>query len=354
MNQENIGKFIASLRKEKKLTQEQFAELLGVNNRSVSRWENGTCIPDLSLFQMIADELDVEVSELINGQRMNRDEYFIKEKAYMENYKILMETVRKEVFGKAVSAVEKQNIVFTLLQGAACEEDIHKYKVRMKVNPYMDKTYPNCYIPPYNANKKQRLVQGYLPKTNILYANHYELEILRLLFLYAPENREVLEMVDCTLQRLRNTCFGNSCLQGECVIAGISVLRFLAVTQPHDREWMERLLIPLGEKFLAFGKGQAAVQNGIPLSYLLMAFSDINNEKTKILIEQKKEWLLDLLRRGWITGKLSKGKISEGDSYNLLGKFILRSAICTLSDYEDVSKYEIYVNDKDERCYCNI
>lgn len=52
---------------------------------------------------------------------------------------------------EAVSAVEKQNIVFTLLQGAACEEDIHKYKVRMKVNPYMDKTYPNCYIPPYNA-----------------------------------------------------------------------------------------------------------------------------------------------------------------------------------------------------------
>ena len=79
-----------------------------------------------------------------------------------------METVRKEVFGEAVSAVEKQNIVSTLLQGVACEEDIHKYKVRMKVNPYMDKTYPNCYIPPYNA-KKQRLVQGYLPKTNILY-----------------------------------------------------------------------------------------------------------------------------------------------------------------------------------------
>ena len=41
MNQENIGKFIASLRKEKHLTQEQLAERLEVNNRSVSRWENG-------------------------------------------------------------------------------------------------------------------------------------------------------------------------------------------------------------------------------------------------------------------------------------------------------------------------
>lgn len=42
MNQENIGKFIAALRKEKKLTQEQLAEKLGVNHRSVSRWENGS------------------------------------------------------------------------------------------------------------------------------------------------------------------------------------------------------------------------------------------------------------------------------------------------------------------------
>ena len=41
MNQVNVGEFIASLRKAKNLTQEQFAEILGVNNRSVSRWENG-------------------------------------------------------------------------------------------------------------------------------------------------------------------------------------------------------------------------------------------------------------------------------------------------------------------------
>ena len=41
MTQEKIGKFIAKMRKEKDLTQEQFAEKLGVSNRSVSRWENG-------------------------------------------------------------------------------------------------------------------------------------------------------------------------------------------------------------------------------------------------------------------------------------------------------------------------
>lgn len=119
-------------------------------------------------------------------------------------------------------------------------------------------------------------------------------------------------------------------------------------------EWIDRLLNYLGALFLSFGNGQAAVQKGIPMSYLLMAFTDINNEKTRDLIAQKKEWLLDLLRRGWITGKLSNGRISEGDTYNLMTKYIIRNAIGTLPEYGDVSKHEIYVSDKDERCYCNI
>lgn len=70
INQEKIGKFIATLRKEeKKMTQEQFAEKLGVSNRSVSRWENGKTMPDLSMLPVISEELGVSVSELLNGER---------------------------------------------------------------------------------------------------------------------------------------------------------------------------------------------------------------------------------------------------------------------------------------------
>ena len=272
----------------------------------------------------------------------------------MEKYKILMEINRKAVFAEEISDVEKEETVSVLLNGICCKEDILKYKRRMRVNTETDNIYPDYYIPPYNGNKKLRLIQGYLPKTNILYANHYELEIIRLLFMFTPENEKVNELVEKTLQRLKNTCFGNSCTKGECIAAGISVLRFLAVTQPNDLEWIDKLLNPLGNMFLSFGSGQAATQKGIPLSYLLMAFTDINNEKTRDLIAQKKEWLLDMLRKGWITGKLSNGKISEGDSYNLMGKYIIRNAIGTLPGYEDVSKYEIYVSGKDERCYCDI
>ena len=259
----------------------------------------------------------------------------------MEKYKVLMELNRKMIFGEEISDVEEREAVSIFLNGICDREDIVKYKKRMRVNAETDNIYPNYFIPPYVGSKKLRLIQGYLPKTNILYANHYELEILRLLYILVPENKTVCEMVNSTLKRLKGTCFGNSCTQGECLATGISVLRFLAGTCPDDTGWIDR-------------NGQAAIQQGVPLSYLLMAFADINNEKTRGLIKQKQEWLLDLLRRGWITGKLSNGKISEGDTYNLMGKYILRNAIGMLPEFEDVSKYEIYVSDKDERCYCNI
>lgn len=272
----------------------------------------------------------------------------------MEKYKILMEINRKLVFGEEISDKEKEENVSILLDGVSSKEDVIRYKRRMRVNSETEYMYPDYYIPPYNGNKKLRLVQGYLPKTNILYANHYELEILRLLRMLAPKDAKINEMVEDTLQRLKHTCFGNSCLQGECLAAGISVLRLLAVAKPDEPEWIDRLLSPLGETFLSFGNGQAASQKGIPVSYLLMAFTDINNEKTRNLMTQKKEWLLELLRKGWITGKLSNGKISEGDCYNLMGKYIIRNALGTLPGYEDIGKHEIYVSGKDERCYCNI
>lgn len=69
MRQDSIGKFIAKLRKEKRLTQKELADHLGVNYRSVSRWENGYCMPDLSLLQDLAKELGITVQELLDGAR---------------------------------------------------------------------------------------------------------------------------------------------------------------------------------------------------------------------------------------------------------------------------------------------
>ncbi len=74
MNQEKIGSFIAENRKAKRLTQIEFAEKLGVSNKSVSRWETGKNMPDVSLFLSICDVLDISVNELLIGEHITTQE----------------------------------------------------------------------------------------------------------------------------------------------------------------------------------------------------------------------------------------------------------------------------------------
>ena len=63
MDQKKIGKFISEKRKELKLTQAQLAEKLGVTDKTVSRWENGNYMPDLSLLQQLSKELNVSINK---------------------------------------------------------------------------------------------------------------------------------------------------------------------------------------------------------------------------------------------------------------------------------------------------
>lgn len=96
-----IGSFIQQLRKENNLTQEQLAEKLGVSNRSVSRWENGTTMPDIALMKCICDEFDISISELINGERQDSspNEVNTEEKAMLktkETVNIILELSKHE------------------------------------------------------------------------------------------------------------------------------------------------------------------------------------------------------------------------------------------------------------------
>lgn len=74
MNQEKIGKFISELRKDNNMTQEQLAEKLGVTDKSISRWEHGKTMPDISILSILANELNCTISELLNGRRMTQEE----------------------------------------------------------------------------------------------------------------------------------------------------------------------------------------------------------------------------------------------------------------------------------------
>jgi len=69
MNQIKIGEFLKELRKEKGITQEQLAEQFNTSQRSVSRWETGSNMPDISLLVKLAEYYGVSISEIIDGER---------------------------------------------------------------------------------------------------------------------------------------------------------------------------------------------------------------------------------------------------------------------------------------------
>lgn len=69
MDQIKIGNFLRELRKEKGLTQEQLAEKVSVARRTVSRWETGSNLPDLDILIELSDFYEVDLRELLNGER---------------------------------------------------------------------------------------------------------------------------------------------------------------------------------------------------------------------------------------------------------------------------------------------
>ena len=78
MDLDKIGKFIALSRKNKRLTQEQLAEKLGVTNKTISRWETGKYMPDLSLLKPLSDELGITLNELLSGEKLEKEKILEK------------------------------------------------------------------------------------------------------------------------------------------------------------------------------------------------------------------------------------------------------------------------------------
>ena len=70
-----IGKFIADCRKKKKITQEQLAEKLYITDRAVSKWERGLSLPDASKMLDLCNILDINVNELLNGEKIDMRDY---------------------------------------------------------------------------------------------------------------------------------------------------------------------------------------------------------------------------------------------------------------------------------------
>ena len=110
MDLDKIGKFIALNRKNKGLTQEQLAEKLGVTNKTVSRWETGKYMPDLSLLKPLSEELGITLNELLSGEK-------IKEEKILENTeKNILNTI--DYSSKKVENEHKKISIILMILGA--------------------------------------------------------------------------------------------------------------------------------------------------------------------------------------------------------------------------------------------
>ena len=110
MDLDKIGKFIALNRKNKGLTQEQLAEKLGVTNKTVSRWETGKYMPDLSLLKPLSEELGITLNELLSGEK-------IEEQKIVENMeKNIINTI--DYSNKKVENEHKKISIILMILGA--------------------------------------------------------------------------------------------------------------------------------------------------------------------------------------------------------------------------------------------
>ena len=100
MDQIKIGKFIASRRKEKNMTQRQLADILEISDKTISKWECGKGLPEVQLMMPLCNLLGINVNELLSGEKISADEYqrkaeenmmtLVKGNKYVKTYKPLI------------------------------------------------------------------------------------------------------------------------------------------------------------------------------------------------------------------------------------------------------------------------
>ena len=120
MDMIKIGKLLQELRKERGLNQEQLAEQMGVARRTVSRWETGSNMPDLDMLIELADFYDVDLREIIDGERKSENmkeelkETVLKVAEFSNEDKLkLTRRMNKLFIGGFVAAVIYMILVFT-------------------------------------------------------------------------------------------------------------------------------------------------------------------------------------------------------------------------------------------------
>lgn len=269
----------------------------------------------------------------------------------MTAYELMIKTNHHLIKEGELTAAQKDNIVRQLLAARSDERTRQSFYKGVKYPGNADKNgeghmYPIYFIPPYNQNKKYQTVIPMSPKTHILSANSYELEIIRLLHLFTPVDAVVADMVKKSLERLKTTCYGyHDCAVGECFHTALIVLRFVAAAAPDDTAWINKLLAffkrHMDEKLALRGK---SIHVNV-LWYYWLCLSELPIALAEPEISRYKDRIIGQLNRSSVMN-------SENDKTNHPVMICaIRNTLSQLSEYAYIKKRQPYVCEKDGRLY---
>ena len=119
MNQEKIGRFIAELRKEKNMTQQELADKLNITDRAISHWENGRSMPDAGVILELCKILNINVNELLSAKKIKEDKYNERAEECLLEMRREIETQNKRILTLNKIIINLAIIIFVVIGIAA-------------------------------------------------------------------------------------------------------------------------------------------------------------------------------------------------------------------------------------------
>ncbi len=174
MNQKRIGEFISKLRKEKEMTQVELANHLGVTDRAISKWENGRGLPDLSLIRELCDILGISINELLNGEKIKKEEY---KKVSDNNLINTLEYGKQELKKRNKVSILIISIVMLITLTLLTLFMIDTHRMRNDL-PVLFSTWGLDYYPPINLEEEKITIaiEEHIINTNDSESPHYNNE----------------------------------------------------------------------------------------------------------------------------------------------------------------------------------
>lgn len=137
MQLDSIGKFIAELRKKKGLTQKELGEILSIDNRIISKWENGRYAPDITVLKELSTVLGVTVTELLEGKK-NTDNEFVQDEIALKSLKYYTKQTQKRNIRVSLIIIISLIFIFAVIFGIIKYNEWHAENVQSLINEVYD------------------------------------------------------------------------------------------------------------------------------------------------------------------------------------------------------------------------